>query len=73
MLNVGNLGHYVIRYPYTILLVGLDDYCNECINYTNLSSDIKTLYLNDIAECFTNISEKVRDAIVCHVLPKYGF
>ena len=46
----------------------------ECIHYTYMSSDIKTLYLryvrSDIAECFMTISEQVRDAIFSHVLPK---
>ena len=27
----------------------------------------------DITECFTNISEKVRDAVFSDDLPKYGF
>ena len=57
------------------LAFGFDDY--ECIHSTNLSSDIKTLYFRyvrcGIVECFTNISERVRDAIFSHFLPRYGF
>ena len=49
--------------PIHILLVGFVD--------TILSSYIKTLYFRyvrgDIAECFMNISGKVRDAIFSHV------
>ena len=62
--------------PIHILLGGFDDY--ECNLYTSLSSDITDLvsyfrYVRgDIAECFTNTSEKVRNAIFSHGLPEYG-